>query len=321
MPILVTGGAGFVGSNICGMLASQGEEVVSFDMKPQDPPHVAGPRVRSVLGDIASYDSVLQAIRKHGVDRIIAAAAKILGDQEDPLGTFRANVLGLANILEAARREKVERVVSISTAGVYGRSDGLTPLAEDLPMRPEDTYEHTKAQGESLVGMYRERYSLDVRIVRFPFLYGPKQYVVWPLNIVLYHAIEAKLLELSQGGDYALEYLFVKDAALGTILALEAKGAKGETYNIGTGKTTSTFEVARAVKNLCPSFEYEIGPGLWPSEILNAWRRGPLDISKAEEIGYRPKYGINEGLRELDAWERTHPDEYRKWPKNELWIV
>ncbi len=317
----MTGGAGFVGSSICKILAGQGEEVISFDLKPQRSPRPAGLRVRSVVGDIASYDSVLRAIRKHRVDRIIAAAAKILGDQEDPLGTFRVNVLGLANILEAARKEKVERVVSISTAGVYGKRDDLKPLTEDLPIRPEDTYEHTKAQGESLVTMYKVRYSLDIRVVRFPFLYGPTQYLVWPLNIVLYHALKARRLELDQGGDYALEYLFVKDAAKGTILALEADGAVGKTYNIGTGKTTSTFEVAKAVKRLYPSFDYEIGPGEWKSEMLNAWRRGPLDISKAEEIGYRPTYGIREGLAELDAWERTHPDEYKKWPSNDLWIV
>jgi nucleoside-diphosphate-sugar epimerase len=195
-------------------------------------------------------------------------------------------------------------------------------LTENLPVKPEDTYEHTKAQGESLLRMYQERYSLDARVVRFPFLYGPKQYVVWPLNIVLYHALNAKRLELRQGGDYGLEYLFVKDAAMGTILALKAKGARSGTYNIGTGKTTSTLEVAKVVKDLYPSFEYKIGPGLWPSGMLNAWIRGPLNIGKAEkELGYRPKYGIEDGLRELGEWERRHPDEYQAWPKNDLWIM
>src|SRR5260370_37385255 len=110
-------------------------------------------------------------------------------------------------------------------------------------MNPEDTYEHTKAVAETWVQTYRERYSLDVRVVRFPFLYGPRQYVVWPLNIVLYHALRGSPLKLARGADYSLEYLHVRDAAKGTILALDAERPRHSVFNIGTGVCVAVREV------------------------------------------------------------------------------
>src|SRR5207237_9183776 len=141
----------------------------------------------------------------------------------------------------------------------------------------EDTYEHTKAVAESWARTYRARYSLDVRVVRFPFLYGPRQYVVWPLNIVLYHALRSSPLRLARGGDYSLEYLHVRDAANGTALALKAERPTHWVFNIGTGKCVTVRQVVNAVRSVFPSFDCEIGPGLWSSDVLNAWVRGPLD--------------------------------------------
>lgn len=317
---MVTGGSGFLGPNICEILRREGHEVISFDLK-----HPVGvqnePGLVRVAGDVTSYDSVLSCVRENQIDGIIAAAAKILGDQEDPLGTFRVNVNGLANVLEAARKTGVRRVVFTSTAGVYGKRNDFKVLREDLPLTPEDTYEHTKAVAESWARTYRDRYSLDVRVVRFPFLYGPRQYVVWPLNIILYHALVGSRLELSTGGDYPLEYLHVRDAAMGAVLALSTEKPTHNTFNIGTGVCVTANEVAKVVNTQFPSFQYEIGPGLWSSEVLNSWVRGPLEIGIAEkELGYRPHYGIDAGIADLAEWEMAHPEEYLAWPKNDLWL-
>ncbi len=318
---MVTGGSGFLGPNICEILRREGHDVISFDLK-----HPLGiesaPGLVRVSGDVTSYDSVLNCVRENHVDGIIAAAAKILGDREDPLGTFRVNVGGVANVLEAARQAGVGRVVFTSTAGVYGKRRDLEALREDLPMTPEDTYEHTKAVAESWAKAYRDRYSLDVRVVRFPFLYGPRQYVVWPLNIILYHALVGARLRLTAGGDYPLEYLHVRDAAMGTVLALNAEKPAHHTFNIGAGVCVKANEVAKSVKRQFPSFEYEIGPGLWSSNVLNSWVRGPLDIGRAEaELGYKPRYDIDAGIADLADWEMAHPEEYVAWPKNDLWIL
>ena len=322
MKVLVTGGSGFLGPNVCEILAKEGNEVISFDLRhPERVENIHG-SVKMVRGDVTSYDSILSCLREDPVEGIIAAAAKILGDQEDPLGTFRVNVLGMANVLEAARKTGITRVVLTSTAGVYGRRSDPGVLREDSPMTPEDTYEHTKMVAENWAKTYRDRYSIDVRVVRFPFLYGPRQYVVWPLNIVLYHALVESRLRLKSGGDYPLEYLHVSDAAAGVVQALEAENPTHSTFNIGTGTCISVDEIARTVKKLFPSFEYDIGPGLWPSETLNSWVRGPLDISRArDELGYRPRYSIRAGIEDLASWEKAHPDEYLAWPKNDLWIV
>lgn len=322
MKVLVTGGSGFLGPNICDILVNDGFEVTSFDVRH---PAGAGRRdgaLKRVEGDVTSLDSILACLREDPADMIVAAAAKILGDQEDPLGTFRVNVLGVANVLEAARRTGAKRVVFTSTAGVYGRTDAHKLLGEDLPLTPEDTYEHTKAVAEGWVETYRSRYSLDVIVVRFPFLYGPKGYLVWPLNVVLYHGIKGLPLRLKQGGDYQLEYLHVRDAAAGVVDALRTNDPEHHMFNIGTGRCVKVFEVAEAVRKLFPSFNCEIGPGLWSSEMLNSWVRGPLDISRArDELGYRPRFDVEKGIADLAAWEQAHPEELATWPKSDLWLL
>jgi len=167
-----------------------------------------------------------------------------------------------------------------------------------------------------------ERYGLDVRVIRFPFLYGPRQYVVWPLNIILYHALAGKTLRLRQGGDYSLEYLYVKDAAAGAVAALRSDGAKSHFYNIGTGKCTTVREIVRLAREAFPGFECEAGDGLWSSEMLNSWVRGPLDVSRAaKELGFVAQFDVERGMRDLAAWEEEHPEEYESWPKNDLWIL
>jgi UDP-glucose 4-epimerase len=322
LKVLVTGGSGFLGPNICDILVKEGDEVISFDLKHPERAEKSLGSVKAVRGDVTSFDSIVSCLRENPVEGIIAAAAKILGDQEEPLGTFRVNVLGLANVLEAARKTGVKRVVFTSTAGVYGKRGDSGPLREDLSMRPEDTYEHTKMVAEYWAKTYRDRYSTDVRVVRFPFLYGPRQYAVWPLNIVLYHALVGSRLHLTNGGDYPLEYLHVRDAAEGVVRALKAETPIHTTFNIGTGTCNKVDEIAGTVKKLFPSFEYDIGPGLWPSEMLNSWVRGPLDISRArDELGYRPHYQIGPGIEDLASWEKSYPDEYLSWPKNALWIL
>ncbi len=318
----MTGGSGFLGPHVCEILATNGNEVTSFDLKHPEGAEETRGSVKRIRGDVTSYESILTCLRENPVEGIVAAAAKILGDQEDPLGTFRVNVLGVANVLEAARTTGVKRVVLTSTAGVYGKRTDPGVLPENLPMTPEDTYEHTKMIAENWAKTYRDRYSIDVRVVRFPFLYGPRQYVVWPLNIVLYHALEGSRLSLARGGDYPLEYLHVRDAAEGVVLALCAEKPTHKTFNIGTGSCVRVDDVAKAVKKFFPSFECDIGPGLWSSETLNSWVRGPLDISRArEELGYRPRYDIESGIADLASWEKAHPAEYLAWPKNDLWIL
>lgn len=323
MKVLLTGGSGFLGKQLCRSLVKRNHEVVLLDLR--EPAHSLEKDlgISYFRGNVTSLEDVSACLEKHGrVEGVINAAAKILGDQDDPYGTFSVNVGGLASVLEASRRADVTRVVSISTAGIYGRRDSLEPLNEDLPMNPQDTYEHTKAIGEGLARMYAERYSLDVRVVRFPFLYGPEQYVVWPLNILLYHALRGARLRLKQGGDYGLEYLYVKDAAAGAIAALESDTAVSRVYNIGTGRCTTVRELIDPIKRVFPSFDCDAGGGLWVSAMMNDWVRGPMTVKRAqEELGFVAGYDIEKGIRDLSDWERNHPEEYGNWPKNELWLM
>lgn len=127
---------------------------------------------------------------------------------------------------------------------------------------------------------------------------------------------------LTETGDFSLEYLYVKDAAKGTILALKSAAAKSHTFNIGTGKCTSVKKIVEITKRLFPDFVCKVGGGLWSNDMLNAWISGPLDLTRAQkELRYTPDYDIGKGMSDLSEWERRNPTEYESWPKNDLWLA
>lgn len=318
-PVMVTGGAGFIGSQICKILAASNKQVVIFDLRSAREME----NIRMCRGDIANLHDLIGCVKKHDVEGIISTAAILPPDDvRNPYKTFQVNVGGLVNVLEITRIFDLKRLIFISTAGVYGKSYDLKTISEDKPMNPEIYYEKTKMMGEQLCKTYMERYDLDVGIVRFPFVYGPKQHDIWPLNILLYYALKGEALRVSQGADYVMDYLHVKDAARGSILAYYAKSLPNVVYNIGLGRLVSVSEIADVIKEMLPSFDCVIGHGPWPSELHQSWIRGPLDISRAKfDFGYEPGYEVREGVRDLVEWLQKNPSEYETWPSNDLWVV
>ena len=317
--VMVTGGAGFIGSYICEILAASNQQVIIFDLRPAREME----NVRTQRGDITNLHNLIDCVKKYDVEGIISTAAILPPDDvKNPYKTFQVNVDGLVNILEITRIFDLKRLIFISTAGVYGRRYDLKPISEDTPLHPEIYYEKTKMMGEQLCKTYMERYDLDVGIVRFPFVYGPRQHDIWPLNILLYHALKGEPLRVSQGADYVMDYLYVKDAARGSILAYYSKSLPNVVYNIGLGRLVSVSEIADVIKEMFPRFDYVIGLGPWPSELHQSWIRGPLDISRAKtDLGYEPRYEVREGVRDLVEWLQKKPLEYEAWPSNDLWVV
>jgi len=317
--IMVTGGAGFIGSQICEILAASNQQVAIFDLRSAKEME----NIRTYRGDITNIHDLIDCVKEYNVEGIISTAAILPPwDVDDPYKTFQVNVGGLVNVLEITRIFNLKRLIFISTAGVYGKRYDLKPISENTPMHPESYYEKTKMMGEQLCKTYMERYNLDVGIVRFPFVYGPKQHDIWPLNILLYNALKGKPLRVSQGADYVMDYVYVKDAARGCFLAYYAKSLPNVVYNISLGRLVSVSEIADVIKKMFPSFNCIIGLGPWPSELHQSWIRGPLDISRAKtDLGYEPQYDVREGVRDLVEWLRKNPSEYEAWPSSDLWII
>jgi len=166
-PIMVTGGAGFIGYQICEILAASNQQVVIFDLRPTKEME----NIRAHRGDITNLYDLINCVKEYDVEGIISAAA-ILPPQDivNPYKTFQVNVGGLANVLEITRIFDLKRLIFISTAGVYGKTYDLKPISENTPMHLEIYYERTKMMGEQLCKTYIEKYNLDVGIVRFPFV-------------------------------------------------------------------------------------------------------------------------------------------------------
>lgn len=321
---MVTGGAGFVASHICEILAQKGHETISFDQFPISSRLKTIPRnLKSEMGDITVPPNLVKGIKSNRIDGIIHAAAMLPPkDFEQPYKCFQANVVGTANILEMARIFDLKRIIVVSTAGVYGKRSDLEPIREDSVKNPEIVYEYTKLMTEEICRMYREKYGMDIGVVRYAFVYGPRQTLVFPINIVLYHALEKKELKLPEGLDHAMDYTYVKDAAEGTICAFESNDLHRFNYNIAIGRLVSVSEIVDSIKRIIPDFKCQIGPGPWPSEIYRAWTRGPIDISWAKtDLHFKPKYDIGKGIEEYISWLRDTPEEYQVWPKTSGWIA
>jgi len=321
MTVMVTGAAGFIGSYVCQELLGKGEDVVSYDlMSPVS--GLRGPKLHIEIGDVTSFQNTLEVVKRNKVRGIIAVAAILPPwDSVNPYKTIRVNGLGIANALETQRLMDLDRAVYVSTAGVYGKRSDLSPIDENSAKHPEIVYEKAKLIGEQVCQTYKDHYGLDIRVVRFPFVYGPGQHDIWPLNVLLYHALEGKTFKIHEGADYALDLTYVKDTARGCVQAYLAERVSSFAYNIGFGRLVPVSEIAAALKKIFPDFRYEIGPGLWPGEIHRAWVRGPLKIDRAKsELGYRPEYELERGLGDFAEWLKAHP-EHKSWPKNDLWVV
>lgn len=315
MPTLVTGGSGFVGSFALRQLVSMREDSISFSTKL--PPRDISGKVKSVLGDVRSFASILSAIKLHRVDRIIHAAS-LLGyaSQEEPMLAFETNVLGTMNVLEAARIMDVDRIVYVSGQSIYGDSEEETPITEEhaLLHRRGWIYPSTKCFGENMGLSYAENYGLGFTAVRLSLVYGPgKERGYQAFKNCVEDAFFKKIVKIPEGGDQKWDALYVKDAANGLVLAAFARKPKHRIFNIGSGagRMYSLRDLAKIVATHIPDARFEIGPG---NMSMMESLRGPLDITKArKELHYEPRYplledGVKDYIQDLrkEASDNAH---------------
>ena len=308
--ILVTGGAGFLGSHLVRALALRGDRVVAFDNF-----HTANPanlgdlrdRVEVVDGDMTDLSHVLRVVKEHGIERILHAAAisSMLPAIAKPALTVRVNVEGMVNVLEAMRLFGVARCVHISSEETYG-SFQYEPADEEHPQNPFGPYGVTKMAAERLGRSYRQLFGLDVIHVRTSWVYGaglPRNRVP---KLFIENALAGRPTHLPTGGDHRLDHTYIRDFLDGTLRAFDLPVHRHDVYNIASGRAHTVAEVAEAVRELIPGAEIQVGPGLleWLPGIP-APPKGSLDVTRAREaLGYRPKYDLKAGLAEYLSWFR-----------------
>lgn len=320
MTVLVTGGSGVVGLHVARELAERGEEVVAYSTSGA-PPHaklvlreLAG-RVKFEQGDILDIERLRRVVDESNVEGIVHTAA-LTGEVQARTRTrevFSVNVGGTVNVLEVARHAKMRRVVFLGSASEYGQRPGKT-IGED-ETHPEGMYAETKFLGHRLGQRYRDVFGLDVITVRVSSAYGPNTRFN-PLrklvgNTLIAHLCRAVALgeavALEGGGDYPRDWTYAADTAQGIGLAYLAKAPRYTAYNVSAGRSYTLTDVVEALRRVAPEAQVTVGSGRWeddPFQALNL--RGPLDITRAkEDLGYAPRYALEDGLREYIAWWRA----------------
>jgi dTDP-glucose 4,6-dehydratase len=309
MRILVTGGAGFIGSNFVHYWLDRhpDDHVVVLDLLTYagDRRSLAGveDRIAFVEGDICDLESSEQLIARERVDVVVNFAAESHNSLAvvDPTRFFRTNVLGTQALLEASRRAGVARFHHVSTCEVYGDLplDTDEVFTEESPYRPRTPYNASKAGADHAVRAYHETYGLPVTITNCSNNYGRYQFPEKVIPLFVTNALDDHELPLYESTRNRREWLHVRDHCHAIELVLE-RGREGETYNVGSGVEKSIEEIADAV--LALTGKPETLKTIVPDRPGHD-RRYLLDSSKLRrELGWEPAIEFEPGLRDTVDW-------------------
>ena len=326
--VLVTGGAGFIGSNLVRLLRRERPEltVVNLDKLTyagnaesladlrDDPRHVF------VRGDIANAELVDHLIRNHGVDAVLNLAAESHVDRSilGPGIFVETNVSGTQVLLEAARQARVKRFVQISTDEVYGSLGATGKFTEESPLKPSSPYSASKTAADLLVLSYGHTFGMDVVVTRCSNNYGPYQFPEKLIPLMIANALEGKKLPVYGDGMQIRDWIHVEDHNRAVLAALE-KGKAGEVYNFGSDNEWANIHIVHRLLEI-------LGKGKDSIEHVKDRpghdRRYAIDAAKAKrELGWSPQIPFAEGLkRTVDWyvqnrgwWERVRTGEYRSY--------
>jgi dTDP-glucose 4,6-dehydratase len=307
MTLLVTGAAGFIGSNFVRYWLERHPDssVVALDLLTYagDRRNLDGLDVRLVEGDIADLDLCERVFAAEGIEVVVNFAAESHNSLAvlDPGRFFRTNALGTQTLLEAARRRGVERFHHVSTCEVYGDLplDSAEAFTEESPYRPRTPYNASKAAADHAVRAYFETYGLPVTITNCSNNYGPRQFPEKVIPLFFTNALDDRELPLYASTQNRREWLHVDDHCRAIELVL-VRGREGETYNVGSGVERSIEEIADLALELTgkPESLKTIVPDRPGHD-----RRYLLDSAKIRrELGWQPEISFEDGLRATADW-------------------
>jgi len=296
---LVTGGAGFIGSNLVRALAARGDEVRVLDnFSTGNRANLEGIDADIVEGELRSYERVHNAVRGTEIVYHLGALGSVPRSVQDPLTSSAVNVEGTLNVLLAARDEGVKRVVFASSTSVYGSSPSL-PTREEEPPDPISPYGVAKLAAERYCVSFSRVYeSFESVVLRYFNVFGPRQspFSQYAAAIPLFvQAIAAgEPIMIYGDGEQSRDFTYVDNVVDATLRAGETEGANGEIFNIAAGAPATVNSVADTIGAL---LEKPVKRTHLPSragDIRDSW----ADLSKSERmLGYRPAIALEEGLR------------------------
>lgn len=304
MKILITGGAGFIGSHVVRAYQSREHDVVVIDDLSSGKKANLPPGTRLEVMDIRSPQAAeLVRLERFQVINHHAAQISVPFSVQQPLVDAETNVLGLINLVEAGRHSGLKRVVFISSGGaIYGEvSDAAA--GEDTPTKPLSPYAVSKITGEKYLAYYSQAHGIEVVALRYGNVYGPRQIPNGEAGVVaifmdqILAGRKATIFRYDEmPGGMIRDYVYAGDCAAANVLALDGKPGA---YNIATGVPTETLGLWNAVKGASGS---DPGHGFGPARPGDL-RRSLLDCSKAaRQLGWRPDHDLSQGINKTWQW-------------------
>jgi len=295
MKILVTGGAGFIGSNVVDALVKDGHEVTVLDNLSTGKEENINPEVKFYNIDLLDIESLELAFREFKPDVVNHHAAQIdvRKSVEDPAFDAETNIIGSINLFELSINYGVRRIIFSSTGGALYGEPAKLPASEDTPIEPLSPYGVAKYCVENYLNYFKRLYGIERVILRYANVYGPRQDPLGEAGVVA--IFTGKILKgekpvIFGDGTQTRDYIYVEDVVRANVLALEGKEG---IYNIGTGKETSVNELTEIFSKVLGR---EIKPEYAPPRIGEVHRIS-LDGDMAKrELGFVPKYSLEEGI-------------------------
>jgi UDP-glucose 4-epimerase len=308
MKILITGGAGFIGSNLAPHLARLGHDVLVLDnlSAGQDAPNFPA-EVNFRPGDFTDQTTLTACLEDADIVVHLAAMSGVIDSINDPGRCFANNVEGTFRLLETARRMNIKQFVNASTGGAI-LGDAMPPISEAMAPAPLSPYGASKLATEGFCSAYFASYGLPCVSLRFSNIYGPhsahKKSVV---AAFIKHALSDEPLVIYGDGTQQRDYLFVGDLVRGITNAIERR-ASG-TFQLGSGKPTSLLELIRAIDGIAGRKLRVVNEALRAGEVHSTW----CDIAKAHgEFGYAAPTELSDGLRATWTWFAANASAWRR---------
>lgn len=317
MKVLITGGMGVIGAEASRRFVREGHRPVVF-ARHRDDRLISDiiDKIDFEAGDILDWARLLDVIKRHKITHIAHTAAFVGAvSAANPALSVQVNVMGMVNVLEAARLFEIKRVVYTSAKGVYGPVTGdygpprYKPMPEDMPKNPQRIYDSAKLMGEHAGIYYAKNHGVDVAVLRFATTYGPGKTARHGNMGVTSRIVEAPFngqpFRHPAGAEAKDDFIYNKDSALGIYLATVAENVPSRIYNIGSGVGRTLNELAEVVRARIPGADIQIGPGLnflgtpYPPH-------GVYDVSRArDELGFKPEYDPERAVSDyVDSLER-----------------
>ena len=305
--VLVTGGAGFIGSHIAFALRAQGDEVrILDDLSTGHRTNVdLIDGVEFIEGSVCDRAIVERAMA--GCDYVYhqAALASVPRSIQDPLSSNEANVGGTLNVLVASRDLKVKRFIYAASSSAYGDSEAL-PKVESMPVNPKSPYAIAKLAGEQYTSVFAKVYGMQTLSIRYFNVFGPRQDPDSPYAAVIPLFISALLdgrpATIHGDGEQSRDFTYIDNVVHANLLALSAPRLSGEVINVALGGRITLNELYGALASV---LESQVQPNYGEPRAGDV-RHSQADIGRAQELlGYAPQVSLEEGLRRTVAWYRS----------------